>query len=162
PPPPRRRDLEDRALAAGAARGTGPPRARRPRGARPGAARARAGGGGARARPRGGGGPRGRPPRGTLRPRRRGGAPGAGVGGARLRVEGGGGSSIGSIFPGLRAFDWDSARIGALARRAFVEENPLGDYTLPLVSLLRGRRLQRLVLEHFDLDIEDLPIPFFC
>src|SRR5262245_19911955 len=81
---------------------------------------------------------------------------------AGIPVDWVGGSSIGSVFCALRAFDWDADRVGALARRAFVEENPLGDYTLPLVSLLRGRRLRRLVLEHFDLDIEDLPIPFFC
>jgi predicted acylesterase/phospholipase RssA/CRP-like cAMP-binding protein len=72
------------------------------------------------------------------------------------------GSSIGAVFAALRAFDWEPARAAAEARRVFVEENPLGDYTLPLVSLLRGRRLQRLVREHFDYEIEDLPLPFFC
>jgi predicted acylesterase/phospholipase RssA/CRP-like cAMP-binding protein len=72
------------------------------------------------------------------------------------------GSSIGAVFAALRAFDWETPRVEAEARRAFVEENPLGDFTIPLVSLLRGRRLQRLVREHFDVDIEDLPIPYFC
>jgi NTE family protein len=72
------------------------------------------------------------------------------------------GSSIGSVFAALRAFDWEPARVASEARRVFVEENPLGDYTLPLVSLLRGRRLQRVMRRHFDVAIEDLPIPFFC
>jgi len=73
-----------------------------------------------------------------------------------------GGSSIGAVFAATRALDWDPTRITALARQAFVEENPLGDFTLPLVSLLRGRRLRRLLLQYFSGDIEDLPIPFFC
>jgi predicted acylesterase/phospholipase RssA/CRP-like cAMP-binding protein len=73
-----------------------------------------------------------------------------------------GGSSIGAVFAALRAFDWTPARVTAEARRVFVEENPLGDYTLPLVSLIRGRRLQRVLRRHFDVPIEDLPIPYFC
>jgi NTE family protein len=73
-----------------------------------------------------------------------------------------GGSSIGAVFAALRAFDWTSERVEAEARRVFVKENPLGDYTLPLVSLLRGRRLQRVMRRHFEVAIEDLPIPYFC
>jgi predicted acylesterase/phospholipase RssA/CRP-like cAMP-binding protein len=81
---------------------------------------------------------------------------------AGIPVDWVGGSSIGSVFAATRALDWDPARIEALARRAFVEENPLGDFTLPLVSLLSGRRLRRLVRQYFGGDIEDLPIPYFC
>jgi predicted acylesterase/phospholipase RssA/CRP-like cAMP-binding protein len=81
---------------------------------------------------------------------------------AGLCVDWVGGSSIGAVFAATVAHDWTPERIGVLARRAFVEEKPLGDFTLPLVSLLRGRRLRRLVLQHFGGDIEDLPIPYFC
>ncbi len=81
---------------------------------------------------------------------------------AGIPVDWVGGSSIGSVFSAAVALDWAPAEVETLARQAFVEENPLGDYTLPLVALLRGRRLRRLVLEHFDLPIEDLPIPYFC
>lgn len=73
-----------------------------------------------------------------------------------------GGSSIGAVFAGAIALGWDPDRVEEIARKAFVEENPLGDFTLPVVSLLRGRRLDRLTRRYFDLDIEDLPIPFFC
>jgi predicted acylesterase/phospholipase RssA len=66
------------------------------------------------------------------------------------------------VFAALRSFDWEPARIASLARQVFVEENPLGDYTLPLVSLLRGRRLSRVMRRHFEVAIEDLPLPFFC
>ncbi len=81
---------------------------------------------------------------------------------AGIPVDWVGGSSIGAVFAAARALDWEPARIDALARKAFVEENPLGDFTLPLVSLLSGRRLRRLVLQYFGGDIEDLPIPYFC
>jgi NTE family protein len=81
---------------------------------------------------------------------------------AGIHVDWLGGSSIGAVFAALRAFDWDTERVADEARRVFVKENPLGDFTLPLVSLLRGRRLQRVMREHFDIAIEDLPIPYFC
>jgi NTE family protein len=81
---------------------------------------------------------------------------------AGISVDWMGGSSIGAVFAALRAFDWTTERMTEEARRVFVEENPLGDYTLPLVSLLRGRRLQRIMRRHFDVAIEDLPIPYFC
>jgi NTE family protein len=44
-----------------------------------------------------------------------------------------------------------------------VTRNPIGDYTLPLVSLASGGRVVRLLRAEFgDLHIEDLPLPFFC
>jgi NTE family protein len=49
-----------------------------------------------------------------------------------------------------------------LARHAFVAGKPFSDYTLPVVSLLRGGRLDRLLARHVEGDIEDLPLPFFC
>jgi NTE family protein len=72
------------------------------------------------------------------------------------------GSSMGAVFAALRAFDWTPAQVEEEARSVFVKENPLGDYTLPLISVLRGRRLQRIMRRHFDVAVEDLPIPFFC
>jgi predicted acylesterase/phospholipase RssA/CRP-like cAMP-binding protein len=81
---------------------------------------------------------------------------------AGIEVDLVGGSSIGAVFAAALALDWSVEKIENVAREAFVEENPFGDYTIPLVSLVAGRRLKRLVLEHFDLDIEDLPLPYFC
>ncbi len=48
------------------------------------------------------------------------------------------------------------------ARAAFVGGKPFGDLTLPVVSLLRGRRMERLIGEHLAGEIEDLPLPYFC
>jgi predicted acylesterase/phospholipase RssA/CRP-like cAMP-binding protein len=73
-----------------------------------------------------------------------------------------GGSSIGAVFAASIALGWDPDRIEEVARSAFVDENPLGDYTLPVISLLRGKRLERLTQRYFAPEIEDLPIPFFC
>ena len=73
-----------------------------------------------------------------------------------------GGASIGSAMGGLIAFGQTPDEMQAICRRVFVEENPLGDYTLPLISLVRGKRLARQLDEHFGLDIEDLWLPFFC
>jgi predicted acylesterase/phospholipase RssA len=49
-----------------------------------------------------------------------------------------------------------------LARRAFVGGKPFSDFTLPVLSLLRGKRMERLINMHLDGDIEDLPVPFYC
>jgi NTE family protein len=48
-------------------------------------------------------------------------------------------------------------------RRSFVDTNPVNDYTLPLVSLVSGRKVSRLLHYEFgDVAIEDLPLPYFC
>ena len=43
-----------------------------------------------------------------------------------------------------------------------MDGKPFGDVTLPVVSLLRGRRMERLIGKFLGGDIEDLPLPFFC
>jgi predicted acylesterase/phospholipase RssA len=73
-----------------------------------------------------------------------------------------GGSSIGSIVAGGVARGWDPEHAIAMARDSFVRGKPFSDYTVPVVSLIRGRRMVRLLRKHLDVDIEDLPIPYFC
>jgi predicted acylesterase/phospholipase RssA/CRP-like cAMP-binding protein len=73
-----------------------------------------------------------------------------------------GGSSIGAIMGAGIALDLPPAEAIALARAAFVEGKPFGDLTLPVVSLLRGRRMERLIGTFLGGEIEDLPLPFFC
>ena len=60
------------------------------------------------------------------------------------------------------SYDWPAAQAISVAYEAFVKGKPFSDYTLPLVSLLRGRRMRRLLRQHLPGNIEDLPIPFFC
>ncbi|PID43824.1 MAG: hypothetical protein CSB48_03290 [Proteobacteria bacterium] len=74
-----------------------------------------------------------------------------------------GGTSIGSIIGGWLAMGWNSESIEKAVHRFFVSVNPLGDYTLPLISLSKSRRLDALLREGFGtVQIEDLPLPYFC
>jgi NTE family protein len=74
-----------------------------------------------------------------------------------------GGTSIGSIIASGVAAEWNNAQLVERFRRTFVERNPLGDYTLPLISLSSGRRVSRLLRSEVgEIDIEDLALPFFC
>ncbi|GAB3015907.1 hypothetical protein GCM10027098_08120 [Bowmanella dokdonensis] len=82
---------------------------------------------------------------------------------AGIEVDWVGGTSMGSIIGGWIAMGWESRRIREAVRRFFVSVNPLGDYTLPMISLSRSQRLDNLLHEGFgDVRIEDLPLPFFC
>ena len=41
--------------------------------------------------------------------------------------------------------------------------NPLSDFTLPLIALVRGKKVSARLRENFgDVPIEELPMPFFC
>ena len=74
-----------------------------------------------------------------------------------------GGASIGAIVGAGLAADWSDEQMLETYREHFVLTDPLGDWTLPLVSLRRGSRVsRRLKLAFGERDIEDLPIPFFC
>jgi NTE family protein len=79
-----------------------------------------------------------------------------------------GGTSIGAMMAALIAFDPPRERAIEIARRAF-GANPTGDFNLlPLVSLIKGRRVRKAVHSSIDelaggpVDIEDLWKGFFC
>ena len=79
-----------------------------------------------------------------------------------------GGTSIGAVMGALVASDRPEDHVMAVARRAF-GSHPTGDFNLvPLLSLIKGRRLQRVIdqagldLAGPDAHIEDLWKPFFC
>ncbi len=74
-----------------------------------------------------------------------------------------GGTSIGAIMGAAVAHGWQHDQLVDVFRRTFVDSNPLGDYTLPIYSLVTGRRVsQRLRREFGSIAIEDLPLPYFC
>ena len=74
-----------------------------------------------------------------------------------------GGTSMGAIVAAGVASRWSNDELDTRFRRAFVDNNPLSDYTLPLVSLFAGRRVTRLLRAAFgEKDIEDLILPFYC
>jgi predicted acylesterase/phospholipase RssA/CRP-like cAMP-binding protein len=73
------------------------------------------------------------------------------------------GVSLGSVVGAGLAFGHDPETLAGLFRRGFVETNPTGDYTLPLFSLIRGRRTRELLCEAFgERRIEELATRFFC
>ncbi len=74
-----------------------------------------------------------------------------------------GGTSIGSIMAAAAALEWSDEEFYARMHRAFVESNPLDDYTVPVVALTRGRKVSERLREHFgEARLEDLWRPFFA
>ncbi len=74
-----------------------------------------------------------------------------------------GGASMGAIIGAAVAQEWDDKALYGRFRDSFVTSNPLSDYTLPLVSLVRGRKVRTLLKHHFgESRIEDSLRPFFC
>ena len=81
---------------------------------------------------------------------------------AGIAVDWIGGSSIGSVMGAAIALDLPPEEAIRRARAAFVDGKPFGDMTVPVISLLRGARMERLIGEYLGGMIEDLPLPFFC
>ncbi len=74
-----------------------------------------------------------------------------------------GGSSIGSIIGGMYAMGRSYDEMVALCKKIFIEIDPMREYTLPLISLLRGKRALQMARTAFgDTCIEDLWIKYFC
>jgi NTE family protein len=74
-----------------------------------------------------------------------------------------GGTSMGSMMAAAAALEWGEAEALEHFKQSFVQTNPLNDYTLPLLALVRGRKVSRLLREHFgDTLIEECFRPFFC
>ncbi len=74
-----------------------------------------------------------------------------------------GGASMGAIIAAGVAAEWGIEELTTRMRQAFVETNPLSDYTLPLIAIVRGKKVSKLLRDHFgDVRIEELPKPFFC
>ncbi|MGY6629036.1 MAG: patatin-like phospholipase family protein [Oceanicaulis sp.] len=73
------------------------------------------------------------------------------------------GASMGAIVAAGVAIGWEDSELEDRMRAAFVTSNPLSDWMLPVVSLIRGAKVDKRLAEHFgDLDINDMPRPFFC
>jgi NTE family protein len=74
-----------------------------------------------------------------------------------------GGCSMGAIVGAGVALEWQEEEVKERLQRAFVDSNPINDYTLPFLALARGQKMARRLEEHFsDIRIEDLWRPYFC
>lgn len=82
---------------------------------------------------------------------------------AGIRIDRIAGVSLGSLVAASAARGDTPEESYALFEQHFVHRNPTKDYTIPVVSLLRGGRTSRAIAEEFgDLRIESLSIPFWC
>jgi len=74
-----------------------------------------------------------------------------------------GGTSMGSIVAAGASLEWNDQELRERMHAAFSAANPVTDYTIPIVALVRGRKASRSFYEHFgDQRIEHCPISFFC
>ncbi|PWE16508.1 cyclic nucleotide-binding protein [Marinicauda salina] len=74
-----------------------------------------------------------------------------------------GGASMGGIVAAGIAMGWDQNELEDRLRDAFVESSPLNDWTLPVISMAQGKKVNRRLARHFgDVEIPDLNRPFFC
>lgn len=74
-----------------------------------------------------------------------------------------GGTSIGAVLGAVFATGWEYDFILEQGYNAFVKDKPLKDYQFPMVSFLKGNKLDKTLEKYFgDLRIEDLPIPFLA
>lgn len=79
-----------------------------------------------------------------------------------IAVDAVGGASFGALAATGLARGLDDEQIFKELHRAFSYDDPLGDYTIPIVSLVRGEHLDNILQSHLPMDIEDLWLPFFA
>jgi EmrB/QacA subfamily drug resistance transporter len=73
------------------------------------------------------------------------------------------GASLGSIIAAAYARGFDAQTVVDLCYEDFVRNNPLSDYTLPTVSMVRGRKTERALRRRLTgVHIEELPRMFRC
>lgn len=74
------------------------------------------------------------------------------------------GVSMGAVVGAHLAMGIEPAVIRARCEEEFVRANPMGDYTVPVVALVRGRRAEAMVRRMFGDStlIEELPVEFTC
>lgn len=81
---------------------------------------------------------------------------------AGVSIDAVGGASFGALAATGLARGMGDADSFAEQRLAFTCEDPLGDYTIPVMSLVRGEHLNQVLHRHLPMDIEDLWLPFFA
>lgn len=81
---------------------------------------------------------------------------------AGVAVDAVGGASFGALAATGLARGLNDAESFDEQRQAFTCEDPLGDYTIPIMSLVRGEHLNKVLHRHLPMDIEDLWLPFFA
>ncbi|MFB3060450.1 MAG: patatin-like phospholipase family protein, partial [Candidatus Binatia bacterium] len=74
-----------------------------------------------------------------------------------------GGTSIGALIAAQFALGWNHDTIRSANKDGWLTLKPLRDYTLPLVALNAGRKINKMLTQMFgNIHIEDLWLPYFC
>lgn len=74
-----------------------------------------------------------------------------------------GGASMGAIIGAGPALGWSDDELEQRIRHAFVRSDPLSDIAFPMVAMTRAGKVARLLEEAYgDIDIADMPLPFFA
>ena len=74
-----------------------------------------------------------------------------------------GGASMGAVIAAGPALGWDDDDLEARIRKAFVTSDPLSDIAVPIIAMTRAGKVARLLEQAYgDVDIADLPLPFFA
>ena len=73
-----------------------------------------------------------------------------------------GGTSMGAFIGAMFAMELDPDEIDARCYDEWVRRNPLTDYRIPRVSVIRGDKVKRLFVRNLPGTIELLPRDFFC
>ena len=82
---------------------------------------------------------------------------------AHIAIDVVGGVSGGAVIGAQLAAGWTPREIRDRARAEFIGRGSLLDFTVPIVSLIRGRRFSDMLTRFFgERKIEDLPTRFFC
>lgn len=80
-----------------------------------------------------------------------------------IPVDAVGGASMGAVLAAGIAMEWGVEELKERIHESFVKSNPLSDLTFPLLGIVKGRKVERLLGENFgEIDIPDLWLPFFC
>lgn len=82
---------------------------------------------------------------------------------ANIPIDMVGGTSIGSIIGAQFAIGWRYEEMLEHMQRTFLEIRPHREFTLPMIALTGGKRSDKVgQLLYGDVQIEDLPVNFFC
>lgn len=74
-----------------------------------------------------------------------------------------GGTSMGAVIAAQQAAGWDWRTMNRVNRDHWLRCHPQRNYTLPLVALNSGKRMDQMLREMFgDAEIQNLPGKFFC
>jgi predicted acylesterase/phospholipase RssA/CRP-like cAMP-binding protein len=82
---------------------------------------------------------------------------------AGIPIDAIGGTSMGSVMAAFYARGWSPKRILETASKVFTDPRAVMDLDFPMVSILRGRKLDKVLQSLFeDMDISDLWLPYYC